>query len=76
MVQLDHVEVVAVGVQRGNIQLGALPAVILMVVVGADVGDTLGAQQLDQAAGDRRFAGGAVADNPQDDRSLTLYCPQ
>ena len=35
----DDVDVVAVGVKRRDAQLGPLPAVVAVVVVGADVGD-------------------------------------
>jgi hypothetical protein len=55
--------VVAVGVQRGDRALGALAAVVAVVVVGGDVRDVLVAQQPHEPARDRRLAGGRVADD-------------
>ena len=64
----DDVEVVAVGVQRGDLELGPLRAVVAVVVIGADVGDVLLAQHPHQAAADRGLAAGRVADDAEDDR--------
>ena len=46
----DDVEVVAVGVQRRDPELGALLAVVAVVVVGADVRDVLLAEHADEPA--------------------------
>jgi hypothetical protein len=43
-VQLQNVEIVAVGMQRGNLQARPLDPVVLVIIVGADVGNALLAQ--------------------------------
>jgi hypothetical protein len=48
--------------KRSNVQTFALFPVILVIVVGADVGDALRAEQLGQSRGDGGLAGGAVTD--------------
>jgi hypothetical protein len=64
----DDVHVVAVRVQGGDAELGALCPVIAVVVIGADVGDVVLAQDADEAAADRRLAAGRVADDAEDHR--------
>ena len=66
-VLLHDVEVVALGVQRRDAALGALAAVVAVVVVGGDVRDVLVAEQPHEPARDRRLAGGRVADDAEDD---------
>jgi hypothetical protein len=65
----DDVHVVALGVQGGDAELGALRSVVAVVVVGADVGDVVLAQHAHQAAADRRLAARRIADDPEDDRA-------
>jgi hypothetical protein len=62
------VEVVAVGMQRGDPQLGSLLAVVAVVVVGAGVGHRVLAQEAHEAPGHRGLAGRRVADDAEDDR--------
>jgi hypothetical protein len=64
----DDVDVVAVGVQRRDLELGPLRAVVTVVVVGADVGHVLLAQHAHQPAADRGLAAGRGADGAEDDR--------
>jgi hypothetical protein len=65
----DDVHVVAVRVQGRDLKLGPLAAVVAVVVVGADVGHVLLAQDAHQAAADRRLAARRVADDTEDDRA-------
>ena len=66
---LGHdVHVVALRVQRRDVPLGALPAVVAVVVVGADVRDVLLAEHAHEAAGEGRLARRRVADDAEDDR--------
>ena len=62
------VEVVAVGMQRRDAELGSLPAVVAVVVVGAGVGDRVLAQDAHEAPGHRGLARRRVADDAEDDR--------
>ena len=64
----EDVEVARRRVERRDLQLGALLAPIAVVVVAADVGDTVGCRGCGPAAGQRRLSGGGVADDPEDDR--------
>ena len=68
-VLLHDLDVVAVGVQRGERQRLALDAVIAVVVVHADRRDPLRPERRHQTLGDRGLAGGAVARDRQHDRS-------
>ena len=63
------VEVVGVGVQRRDAELGSLPAVVAVVVVGAGVGHGVLAQHAHEAPGHRGLAGRRVADDAEDDRT-------
>jgi len=65
----DEIEVVAVGMERRDFVLRPADPVERVVVVETDVGYPLGAQQLDAAVGERRFAGARVAHEAQHDRS-------
>ena len=67
----ENVEVVAVRVKRRDAELGPPLAVVGVVVVGTDVRDVILAQSPDQAARDRRLAGGRIAHDAEDDRPLT-----
>ena len=62
----DDVEVIAVRMQRRDPVFGSLAAVIAVVIVGADVGDVVLAQDPHQTARDRGLAGGGVADDAED----------
>ena len=62
----DDVEVVAVRMQRCDPELGALPAVVAVLVVDADVGDVVLAQHAHQPPGDGRLAGRRIADDAKD----------
>ena len=67
---LGHdVHVVAVGVQRRDVPLGALLAVVAVVVVGADVRDVVLAEHAHEAAREGRLAGRRVADDAEDHRA-------
>ena len=54
---VEDVDVVAVGVQRAEPMLGALLAVVAVIVVGGDVRDLLLAENPDKPARQRRLAG-------------------
>jgi len=71
----DDVHVVAVGMQRRDVALFALLAVVLVVVVGPDVGHLLLAEDVDEPARDRRLPRRRVADDAKDDRSWHCYAP-
>ena len=62
----DDVEVVAIGMQWGDPELGALLAVVAVVVVDADMGDVFLAQHADQPPGDGGLTGRRIADDPED----------
>src|SRR5271155_4981897 len=68
-VQFQNVKKVAVWMERSDVQTRALGAVVLVIVIGADVGHAFRAQQAGQPASDCCFAGGAVAHDAQQDRS-------
>jgi hypothetical protein len=68
-VALHDIDVVAVRMQRRDVVLGALPAVVTVVVVGRDVRDVALAEHPDQAAAERRLAAGGIADDAEDDRA-------
>src|SRR5918996_1277667 len=59
------VHVVALGIERGDAPLGALLAVVAVIVVGADVRDLLLAEDADEAAGEGRLARRRVADDAE-----------
>src|SRR5919106_3077417 len=59
------VDVVALGIERCDVPLGALLAVVPVVVVGADVGDLVLAEDPDEAAGEGRLARRRVADDAE-----------
>src|SRR5204863_5166412 len=61
------VEVVALGIQRRDRALRPLLAVVLVVVVGADVRYDVLAEQAHEALAQRRLAGRRVTDDAQDD---------
>ena len=48
-VQLQNVEIIAVGMQGGDVQARPLAAVILVIIVGADVRNPVLAKQLRQS---------------------------
>ncbi len=64
----QHVNVVALRVERGDAALGALAPVVAVVVVGAEVGDPLLPEHADDAAGDRRLPGAGVTRDAENDR--------
>ena len=67
---LGHdVEVVALRVQRRDAALGALAAVVLVVVVGADVRDGVLAEQAHEPLAQRRLARRRVTHDSKHDRS-------
>src|SRR5918996_5797256 len=59
------VDVVALGIERCDVSLGALLSVVPVVVVGADVGDLVLAEDADEAAGEGRLARRRVADDAE-----------
>src|ERR1700739_4617507 len=63
----DDVEVVAVGMQWRDAELGPLLAVVAVVVVGADVRDLLLAERPHQTTRDCGLARRRVADDAEDD---------
>ena len=67
--ELEDVEIVAIGMQSRDGSPRSLVAVVLVIVVTAHVGDSLRPEQVHQAFGERRLARGAVADDAGDDRS-------
>ena len=65
---LGHdVQVVAVRMQRRDAALGALLAVIAVVVVGGDGRHLLLAEDANQPAGHGRLSGRRIADDAEDD---------
>ena len=64
-VLLEDVQVVAVGVERRDVPLGALPPVVPVVVVGAEVRDLVLAEHPDEPTGDRGLSGPGVADDAE-----------
>ncbi|MEJ7718371.1 MAG: hypothetical protein WKF31_10560 [Thermoleophilaceae bacterium] len=70
---LGHdVDVVALGVERRDAALRPLLAVVLVVVVGPDVGDVLLAEESHQAARDGGLSARRVADDAEDHRARSL----
>ncbi len=65
----EDVEVVAVRMQRRDVPLGPLLAVVPVIVVGAEVGHLVVAEHADEAAGDRRLPRPGVADDAEHDRA-------
>ena len=63
------VHVVALGIERRDVPLGPLAAVVAVVVVDADVRDVLLAEHADEPAREGRLAGRRVADDAEDDRA-------
>src|SRR5205814_1584146 len=70
-----HVRVVAVRVERRDVALGALPAVVAVVVVDADVRHVVLAEHADEPAGEGRLAGRRVADDAEGDRARHYAAP-
>ena len=64
----EDVEVVAVGVKRCDAQLGALTAVVAVVVIGVEARRVLIAEDADQAARQRRLARARVTHDSEHDR--------
>jgi hypothetical protein len=60
------VDVVAIGVERGDAVLGTLLSVKAVVVVGADVGDSVLAQDANEPSRDRRLPRRGIADDAED----------
>ena len=67
-VLLQDVEMVALGMQRGDAVLGSLRPGVAVVVVAGDVRDLGLAEDPHQAARQRRLARGRVADDSEQDR--------
>jgi hypothetical protein len=67
-VLLHDLDVVAVGVQRGERQPVTLFPVVAVIVVDADRRHPVDPERLDDPAGERRLAGRAVAGDGQHDR--------
>jgi hypothetical protein len=63
----DDVEVVAVGMQRGHPELGALLTTKPVIVVGADMSHVLLAEHTHQATRDGGLSGRRVTDDAKDD---------
>src|SRR5271157_3897485 len=70
-VQLDHVHVIALGMQRRDTALRAFLAVVFVIVVGANVRDAVDAEDVHEPLRDRRFTGCTVAYNTENDRALS-----
>src|SRR4051794_16182305 len=70
-----HVHVVALGMERCDVALGALLAVVAVVVVDADVRDVVLAQHPDEPACQGRLARGRVADDAERDRARAHAAP-
>src|SRR5215467_5394322 len=65
----QDVHVIASRVERRETALGALPAVVAVIVVGAEVRDLLLPKHPDHAPSDRRLPGARITNNAQHDRS-------
>ena len=63
----EDVEVVAVGMERRDVALGPLLAVVAVVVVGAEVGDLVVAEHAREPTPDRGLAGARVSDDAEHD---------
>ena len=72
----EDVEVIALGVERGDVPLGSLPPVVAMVVVGAEVGDLVLAEHPNEPAGDRGLSGPGVADDAEHHRARHQWTPR
>ena len=72
----QDVEVVAVGMQRRDAELGALLAVVAVVVVDAGVGHRVFAEGAHETSGHRGLAGRRVADDAENDRSRHRQPPR
>src|SRR3972149_11753175 len=72
-VQFKHVKIVAIGMQRRDAQLRALLAIIFVIIVGADGGDAIRAEDVDQPAGECAFPGGAISYDGKDDGSVFVH---
>src|SRR5208282_3762471 len=70
-VQLDHVHVIALGVQRRDAALRAFLPVVFVIVVGANVRDAVDAEDVHEPLRDRRFTGCTVAYNTENNRTLS-----
>ena len=75
-VLLEDVEVVALRVERRDVPLGALPPVVAVVVVGAEVGDLVLAEHPHEPAGDRGLSGPGVADDAEHHRARHQWTPR
>ena len=72
-VQFKHVEIIAIGMQGRDAQLRAFITIIFVIIVGADGGDAIRAEDVDQPAGERAFAGGAISYDGKDDGSVFVH---
>ena len=68
-VGLEDVKVIAVGMERAQPQLGTLPAIKAVIVIGGHVRRLCLAEDAHQPAGERRLAGRRVTDDAEEDRS-------
>ena len=64
----EDVQVVAVGMERCDVALGPLLAVVAVVVVCAEVRDLVVTEHPDEPARDRRLPGSRVTDDAEHDR--------
>ena len=72
----EDVEVVALRVERRDVPLGALPPVVAVVVVGAEVRDLVLAEHAHEPAGDRGLSGPGVADDAEHHRARHQRTPR
>jgi hypothetical protein len=68
-VLLHDVDVVAIWMQRGDVALLALFAVVTMVVVGAQGRHTIGTEDFHDAVRQRCFSRGRITNDAEQDRS-------
>ena len=71
----QDVEVVAGGVERGDVALGALTPVVAVVVVGAERGHVVLAEDAHESAGHGRLPGSGVADDAEHHRARHQRTP-
>src|SRR6266508_5359935 len=72
-VEFKHIEVIAIGMQRRDIQFCAFAPVIFVIVIGAHYGDPLGAEDLNQTFGERALSCGAISYNGKDDGTVIVH---